>query len=503
MVRIAQSVVATLRLKMDRKLNAIPLNYFDTSSSGNLQSLLSNDLDNVSNTLQSGLAASITAIAMMIGVFIMMLTIYPLLAFLTLIIVPLSYFLVKYLVKRAKPIFQKNANVTGTLNGHIEENFQGQDVVSSYHLEDDLVEEMEHLNEELYESEWKSSMVSFMTRPAGDLMPNINYVLVSIIGGYNVIMGRVSLGEFQAFIQYVRLFNGPFTMVMGILNSIMSALASAERIYKFLDVAEIEESGVGKLDPDTVEGSIALTDVDFAYIPQIPLFQKVSLEVPKGQQIAIVGSTGAGKTTLVNLLMRFYEIQGGAISLDGRDIREYETSELRKAFAMVLQDTWIFEGSIRDNIAYGYPTGPGEALDVVPMEEIKNAAEMARASHFIELMPHGYDTLLTDGGSNISQGQRQLITIARAVIKRAPITILDEATSSVDTRTEVLIQDGMKELTESKTSFVIAHRLSTVRHADKIIVMDKGTIVETGTHEQLLEKGGLYRDMYMAGTSTD
>lgn len=502
MVRITQGVVADLRLQMDRKLNNIPLSYFDTSSSGDLSSLLSNDLDNVANTLQSGLTSSITAVAMMVGVFAMMLMIHPALALLTLIVVPASYFLVKYLIKKAKPIFQENANTIGKLNGEIEESFQGQDVVSAYHLEEDLVEQMTQLNEALYETEWKSSFVSFMTRPAGDLMLNVNYVLISIIGGYNVISGRLSLGEFQAFIQYVRMFNAPFTQVMGIMNTILGALASAERIYSFLDVDEIKGYGLDTLDPEAVQGKIVFENVDFAYKTAEPLFEKVSLNVEKGQQFAIVGSTGAGKTTLVNLLMRFYDIQDGVIYLDSKNTKEYETRELRKAFSMVLQDTWLFEGTIRDNIAYGYEIEPGQSLEVVPLEKIEEAARMARADHFIELFPQGYNTILTEGGSNISQGQRQLLTIARAMIKKAPIIILDEATSSVDTRTEVLIQEGMKKLTEHNTSFIIAHRLSTIRNADQIIVMDKGTIVETGTHEELLERNGTYAEMYLAGQAS-
>lgn len=502
MVSITQRVIANLRLKMDSKLNSIPLSYFDTVSAGDLSSLLTNDLDNVANTLQSGLTSSITAVVVMVGVFVMMFMIHPALSFLTLIIVPFSYFIVKFLVRKAKPTFQKNASTTGKLNGQIEESFSGQDVVSSYHLEEELIEEMTKLNEDLYDTEWKSSFVSFMTRPAGDLMLNANYVIVSIVGGYSVINGSLSLGDFQAFLQYVRMFNSPFRQVMGIMNTILSALASAERIYSFLDTEELKEHGRDSLDSAEIKGDVIFENVDFAYDLNYPLFKKISLKVPEGQQIAIVGSTGAGKTTLVNLLMRFYDIQDGYIYLDGKDIKKFETSKLRNAFAMVLQDTWLFEGTIGDNIAYGYPLEVGESLDVVPREDIENAARMARADHFIELFPDGYDTLLTDGASNISAGQRQLLTIARAMIKQAPITILDEATSSVDTRTEALIQEGMKELTQYNTSFIIAHRLSTIRSADQILVMDKGTIVETGNHEELLESDGLYAKMYKAGQAS-
>lgn len=499
MVKVTQGLVADLRLQMDQKLNKIPLSYFNTVSSGDLASLLSNDLDNVSQTLQSGLTSSITAVVIMIGVFIMMLSIHPLLAFLTLVVVPLSYYVVKYLIKKAKPVFQKNARYTGQLNGKITESFTGLEIIDAYHLEEKQMEELNKLNEELYETEWKSSYVSFLTRPAGDLMLNINYVLVSIVGGYHVITGRLSLGEFQAFTQYVRMFNTPFRQVMGIMNTILSALASAERIYSFLDAAEIQETGVDVLDTQKTQGEIVFENVDFAYEPKNPLFEDVSLKVPAGRQFAIVGSTGAGKTTLVNLLMRFYEIQDGRILLDGKDITTFKSDELRKAFAMVLQDTWLFEGSIRDNIAYGYPLEAGQTLKDVPQEKIEEAARMARAHQLIEQTPDGYNTLLVNRGSNISQGQRQLITIARAMIKKAPITILDEATSSVDTRTELLIQEGMQELTEQTTSFVIAHRLSTIQNADRIIVMDEGKIVETGSHNQLMEENGLYAEMIQSG----
>lgn len=499
MVKVTQGLVADLRLQMDQKLNKIPLSYFNTVSSGDLASLLSNDLDNVSQTLQSGLTSSITAVVIMIGVFIMMLSIHPLLTFLTLVVVPLSYYVVKYLIKKAKPVFQKNARYTGQLNGKITESFTGLEIIDAYHLEEKQMEELNKLNEDLYETEWKSSYVSFLTRPAGDLMLNINYVLVSIVGGYHVITGRLSLGEFQAFTQYVRMFNTPFRQVMGIMNTILSALASAERIYSFLDAAEIQETGVDVLDTQKTQGEIVFENVDFAYEPKNPLFEDVSLKVPAGRQFAIVGSTGAGKTTLVNLLMRFYEIQDGRILLDGKDITTFKSDELRKAFAMVLQDTWLFEGSIRDNIAYGYPLEAGQTLKDVPQEKIEEAARMARAHQLIEQTADGYNTLLVNRGSNISQGQRQLITIARAMIKKAPITILDEATSSVDTRTELLIQEGMQELTEQTTSFVIAHRLSTIQNADRIIVMNEGKIVETGSHNQLMEENGLYAEMIQSG----
>ena len=340
-------------------------------------------------------------------------------------------------------------------------------------------------------------MVSFVTRPAGDLILNSNYVLLAIWGGRYVINGVLSLGGFQAFLQYTQMLRGPFNQVLGIFNTIMSALASAERVFEFLDAEEIIELGDDSLDAAAVRGEIEFDQVDFGYTDNL-LFEGVDLKVRPGEQVAIVGRSGAGKTTLVNLLMRFYEIEGGTISIDGKDAKSYRTEELRKAYSMVLQDTWLFSGSIRDNIAYGADISSGEDLCDVDFIKIKEAAELARADTFIERLAEGYDTVLTEGASNISQGEVQLLTIARAMIKKAPIIILDEATSSVDTRTEVLIQHGMRELADNSTSFIIAHRLSTIQDADRIIVMDSGTIVEVGTHRNYLRKR-YYAEMYSAG----
>ncbi len=498
LVRMTQKLIRSIRDQMQEKLNRLTLNYFDRSSTGDLISLLTNDLDNVSNTLQSGLTNSLTAVVILVGVVIMMFTIHITLALLALIVIPISYLLVKYLVKRAKPIFQRNANFTGHFNGQIEEIYNGEDIVKHYNLCEELKEEISVLNERLYESEWKSSFVSFLTRPAGDLILNANYVLIAILGGKYVINGALSLGAFQAFIQYTQMLRNPFNQVLGILNTIMSALASAERIFSFLDAEETVQTGTETIDISKITGEIEFNEVDFGYTDEL-LFNKVGLKVNPGEQLAIVGTTGAGKTTLVNLLMRFYEIEGGKIILDGHDTKSYHTDELRKAYSMVLQDTWLFSGTIRENIAYGASISNEEDLCDVPLEDIKAAAKLAHADSFIECLPDGYDTMLSEGASNISQGERQLLTIARAMIKKAPIIILDEATSSVDTRTELFIQHAMKELTSNSTSFVIAHRLSTIHDADRIIVMDKGSIVEVGTHTGLLDKGGRYAEMYKAG----
>lgn len=498
MVRVTQKVIRSLRNQMQVKLNRLTLSYFDRSSAGDMVSLLSNDLDNVANTLQSGLTGSLSALVLLAGVVVMMISINPMLAFLSMIVIPVSYLMVKFLVKKAKPLFQKNANLTGVFNGKIEEAYRGEDIVKHYNIGEELKEELASLNEELYDSEWKSSLVSFVTRPAGDLILNSNYVLLAIWGGRYVINGVMSLGGFQAFLQYTQMLRGPFNQVLGIFNTIMSALASAERVFDFLDAEEILELGDESLDAAGVRGEIEFDQVDFGYTDNL-LFEGVDLKVRPGEQVAIVGRSGAGKTTLVNLLMRFYEIEGGKISIDGKDAKDYRTEELRKAYAMVLQDTWLFAGSIRDNIAYGADISNAENLCDVDFIKIKEAAELARADTFIERLAEGYDTVLTEGASNISQGEAQLLTIARAMIKKAPINILDEATSSVDTRTEVLIQHGMRELADNSTSFIIAHRLSTIQDADRIIVMDSGTIVEVGTHRELLGENGYYAEMYLAG----
>lgn len=380
LVKMTQKLIRSLRNQMQEKLNRLTLSYFDRSSTGDLISLLTNDLDNVANTLQTGLTSSLTAVVILIGVVIMMFSIHVTLALLAIIVIPISYFLVKYLVKKAKPIFQRNANYVGHFNGQVEEVYNGEDIVKHYNLGEELKEEIADLNEKLYESEWKSSLVSFLTKPAGDLILNANYVLIAILGGKYVISGTLSLGSFQAFIQYTQMLRNPFNQVLGILNTIMSALASAERIFSFLDAEETVQAGTEQIDISKTRGEIEFNQVDFGYTDQL-LFNKVNLKINPGEQLAIVGTTGAGKTTLVNLLMRFYEINDGKIILDGHNSKQYHTDELRKAYAMVLQETWLFSGTIRENIAYGADISDEQDLSEVPLEDVKAAAQLSKWEH--------------------------------------------------------------------------------------------------------------------------
>ena len=503
MVSVTQKIIRSLRVQMDKKINLVPLSFYDQVSVGNVSSLLTNDLDNIANTLQTGLTSSLNGVITMIGVLIMMFSISPLLALFSVIILPLNTWLVSVIVRRSKPTFRQAASYTGHLNGVIEEAYQGAEVIKAYGLEEQYKEEVKECNQALYEKDWRSSYVSFLARPAGDLMANINYAIISILGGWLVITGRIPIGDFQAFISYVHLFRAPFGQILGIFNTIMSALASAERIFEFLDTDEQVETGTKELDQNLVKGDVEFDNVTFRYVEDQPLFENVNIEAESGKQIAIVGQTGAGKTTLINLLLHFYELNGGQILLDGKPTTEYQRSELRKAFSLVLQDTWLFAGTIRDNIAYGASIKDGEKLSAVSDEDVVEAAKRAHANHFIERLPNGYDTEIVEGATGLSQGEKQLLTIARALIKKAPITILDEATSSVDTRTELQIQKAMHELTSSNTSFIIAHRLSTIRNADLILVMEDGQIMEQGNHRTLLEKNGLYAELYHAGSANN
>jgi len=488
MAGVAQRTIYRLRRAADEKLARLPLRYFDDHPRGDVLSRMTNDIDNISQSLQQSLTQIITSTLTIIGVLIMMFTISWLLALISVLVVPISVVVTMIIAKRSQKQFAAQWETTGDLNGHVEEMVTGHNVVKVFGRQQTAIDTFDEQNEKLYQASFKAQFISGIIMPVMNFVMNLLYVAIAVIGGVMVAGGRMSLGDVQAFIQYSRQFTMPITQVASIMNVLQSTAASAERVFELLD--EDEES------PDPAEcvlfehtrGHVELDDVSFRYEPDTPLISDLTLDVTAGETVAIVGPTGAGKTTLVNLLLRFYEIDAGVISVDGVDTRHISRSDLRRLFGMVLQDTWLFSGTIRDNIAYG--------REGATEEEIRAAASAARVDHFVRALPDGYDTVLDDDATNVSQGERQLLTIARAFLADPDILILDEATSSVDTRTEVLIQEAMAELMNDRTSFVIAHRLSTIRGADIILVMDKGAIIEQGSHEELMAAGGFYHDLY-------
>ncbi|MFD0670594.1 ABC transporter ATP-binding protein [Cohnella sp. GCM10027633] len=488
MAGVAQKTVYGLRNEVNEKLGKLPLKYYDSRTHGEILSRAVNDVDNISNTLQQSLTQLITSLISIIGVVIMMLTISPLLTLIVLLTLPLSVLVIRGIAKKSQTYFKSQMMELGKLNGHVEEMYTGHQVVKAFGQEDRSVARFDDTNERLYASSWRAQFVSGAIMPLMNMVSNIGYVAIAVIGGILVTRQAIKIGDIQAFIQYTRQFTMPLTQTANIANVIQSTIASAERVFELLDEAEEvpESKEAAKL--KSPEGRVELRDVSFGYKEGAPLIEHMNIDVRSGQTVAIVGPTGAGKTTLVNLLMRFYELSGGAITVDGVDITRMTRGELRSLFGMVLQDTWLFNGTIRDNIAYGR-LGVSE-------EEIVHAARAAHADHFIRTLPDGYDTMLNEEASNLSQGQKQLLTIARAILADPAILILDEATSSVDTRTEAYIQKAMHELMKGRTSFVIAHRLSTIRDADLILVMNQGSIIEKGSHEELLAKGGFYADLY-------
>lgn len=488
MAGIAQKVVYTLRKEVNEKLARLPLKYFDGRTHGEVMSRVVNDVDTISSTLQQSLTQMITSVITLIGVIIMMLTISPLMTLIVLVTIPLSFVVIKQVASRSMPHFKGQQQALGALNGHVEEMYTGHKIVKAFGREKRAMEKFDAINEKLYESGWKAQFISGIMMPLMMFVGNIGYVLVCVVGGVLVTLGSIAIGDVQAFIQYAQQFSQPITQAANIANIIQSTLVSAERVFEILDESEESEDAVSRAGATGVEGHVRFEHVSFGYKEGETLIQDMNIDVKPGMTVAIVGPTGAGKTTLVNLLMRFYEIQGGTITIDGQDIRSMPRGELRSQFGMVLQDTWLFNGTIRENIAYGR-AGASEA-------EIAQAARAAHVDHFVRTLPDGYETILNEEASNISQGQKQLLTIARAFLADPAILILDEATSSVDTRTELLIQKAMEGLMEGRTSFVIAHRLSTIRDADLILVMNQGTVIEQGNHEQLLEKGGFYADLY-------
>jgi ATP-binding cassette subfamily B protein len=488
MAGVTQRTVYRLRRRVDEKLGRLPLAYFDRESRGDILSRVTNDIDNIAQTLQQSLTQLITSVFTVVGVLVMMFWISPLLAVISLLVVPLSIAVTVLIASRSQKQFAAQWERTGTLNGHIEEMHTGHAVVKAFGRQREAIERFDRENEALYDASYKAQFISGTIQPAMHIVSNLNYVAICVIGGVRVASGTMSLGDVLAFIQYSRQFTMPIIQTASIMNVLQSAVASAERVFELLDEGEQEPETARPRVLEHVAGRVAFEQVAFRYLPDTPLIDDLDMVAAPGSTVAIVGPTGAGKTTLVNLLMRFYEIDAGGITVDGVDIREMTRDHLRSTFGMVLQDAWLFGGTIRENIAYG--------REGATEDEILEAARAAHVDHFVRTLPDGYDTRLDDDATNVSQGEKQLLTIARAFLADPQILILDEATSSVDTRTEVLIQRAMARLMAGRTSFVIAHRLSTIRDADHILVMNRGRIVEQGTHAELLAQRGFYHELY-------
>ena len=488
--RVVQRVVYRLRSDVEDKLHRLPLRYFDGQPRGELLSRVTNDIDNISTTLQQTLSQLLTSLLTVVGVLVMMLTISPLLALIALAIIPLSVVITGRIGKRAQKLFIAQWRQTGALNAHIEESFTGHQLVKVFGRQAESEAEFRRRNDELYGSASSAQFISGLIMPSMMFLSNLSYVVVAVVGGLRITSGAMTLGEVQAFIQYSRQFTQPLTQVASMANLMQSGVASAERVFELLDAEEQSADPADAQLPAERRGRVAFEHVSFSYRPEQPLIEDLSLVAEPGQTVAIVGPTGAGKTTLVNLILRFYELDAGRITLDGVDITRLRREDLRSQVGMVLQDTWLFGGTIRDNIAYGKPDATSD--------EIVAAARATYVDRFVRTLPDGYDTVIDEEGTNVSAGEKQLLTIARAFLASPSLLILDEATSSVDTRTESLVQHAMSALRSSRTSFVIAHRLSTIRDADLILVMESGRIVEQGTHDQLLAAGGAYRRLYAA-----
>ncbi len=488
MAGVAQRTVYTLRRKVDAKLGRLPLSYLDGHARGDTLSRVTNDIDNIASTLQQSLTQLLTAVFTIIGVLGMMLLISPLLAFISILVVPASLVATMFIAKRSQTQFEAQWKRTGSLNGYVEEMHTGHSLVKVFGHQQEALDDFAEQNEALFQASFRAQFISGTIQPVINFIGNLNYVAIAVIGGVQVANGTMSLGDVTAFIQYSRQFTMPIAQTASIANVLQSAVASAERVFELLDEPEEVPDTATPQRLHAAIGRITLEDVSFRYLPDVPLIDDLNLDVQPGETVAIVGPTGAGKTTLVNLLMRFYEIDRGRISVDGIDIRDLTRDDLRRTFGMVLQDAWLFGGTIRENIAYG--------ADGATEEQIVAAAQAAHVDHFVRTLAAGYDTVVDDDATNVSQGEKQLLTIARAFLADPPVLILDEATSSVDTRTEVLIQRAMARLMKGRTSFVIAHRLSTIRDAHTILVMDHGRIIEQGTHDQLLAARGFYYDLY-------
>lgn len=496
---ISQKMSFKLRKELSEKMNKLPMSYYDKRTYGEVLSRITNDVDTLGMSLNQSITQLISSVATLVGVLIMMLTISPLMTLVALLILPISVALIGFIVKHSQKYFKQQQEYLGRVNGQIEETFGGHNVIKLFNKEEDVVEEFKKTNDVLYHSAWKSQFFSGATQPIMQFVGNLGYVAVAILGGYLNIKKVIEVGDIQSFIQYVRQFTQPITQIAQVSNMLQSTMAAAERVFEFLEEEEEEqvaknhavvtENGTSRpVRPEDLTGNVTFDHVKFGYVPEKIIIQDFSAEVTAGQKIAIVGPTGAGKTTIVKLLMRFYDVNGGSIKIDGHDIKDFDRSELREAFGMVLQETWLFKGTIMENIRYG-------RLDATD-EEVIAAAKAAHAHHFIQALPGGYQMELNEDATNISQGQKQLLTIARAILADNRLLILDEATSSVDTRTEEQIQKAMDNLMKGRTSFVIAHRLSTIKDADLILVLKDGDVIEQGNHEELLKKNGFYANLY-------
>ncbi|SDB36653.1 ABC transporter ATP-binding protein [Eubacterium oxidoreducens] len=488
MTGISQKVAYNLRRDISKKINRMPMKYFESNTYGEVLSRITNDVDTLGMSLNQSVTMLITSLATIIGVVVMMLSISPIMTLIALVILVISFLIIGFVVKYSQKYFKQQQDYLGHVNGQVEEVYAGHLIIKAFNKEEDVITEFNEQNDNLYESAVKSQFFSGMMQPVMMFIGNLGYVAVAISGGFLAIKGVITIGDIQAFVQYVKNFTQPITQVAQVLSQIQSMTAAAERVFEFLEEEEEEQIIDNPVSVEGVEGYVGFDHVRFGYKENQTVIKDFSVHVKPGQKIAIVGPTGAGKTTIVKLLMRFYDVNDGAVNLDGHNLKEYNRRELRDAFGMVLQDTWLFKGTIMENIRYGRL----EATD----EEVIAAAKAAHADHFIRTLPGGYDMELNEDATNVSQGQKQLLTIARAILADNRVLILDEATSSVDTRTEELIQSAMDRLMEGRTSFVIAHRLSTIKNADQILVMQEGDIVEQGSHEELLKADGFYADLY-------
>ena len=488
MTGVTQKVCYRMRKDISEKIDRMPMAYFESRTYGEVLSRITNDVDTLGQSLNQSITQIITSVATMVGVLVMMLRISPLMTLIAVVILPISVTLISLVVKKSQKYFKQQQEYLGHINGQVEETYAGHTVIQAYNKEKDMVQQFQETNDTLYHSAWKSQFLSGLMQPIMMFVGNLGYAAVALSGGLLAIRGTITIGDIQAFIQYVKNFTQPMQQIAQVLNQVQSMAAASERVFEFLEEAEEVQTAEHPLELANVEGNVDFQHVSFGYQPEQCVIHDFSAKVKSGQKIAIVGPTGAGKTTMVKLLMRFYDVSGGAILLDGHDVRDFDRHKLRESFGMVLQDTWLFQGTIMENIRYG-------RLDATD-EEVIAAAKAAHADSFIRQLPDGYQMELNEDASNVSQGQKQLLTIARAILADNRVMILDEATSSVDTRTEILIQKAMDHLMEGRTSFIIAHRLSTIRNADMILVMKDGDIIEQGTHEELLENNGFYADLY-------